>query len=583
MPSHDDSLPCSRLQSPRPVKEHTRARTSRTSTTHMDSRPLVTQRRPKFQATVEEYDSDSSSAGSAPSASTKNASAGVDSDVALPLTPPSSSRDCSPRRGHRPSVHFSTRPPLVLHHRPDSPSSSSSSAASSSSSSSSSSCSSSPSSPTTCAPPSSQSSSKEDRLRRGDTPAQETPFLSIVDKQWGVLFTDKGEPTRRLGEVLRGVANYIIREYEPPSSLVIPPSKLSAFYRRYRLEKEPFPLDALFDFDSRHALRNLELLYQDLSCEYHLIPDSHHHHTRPSIPALTPSGLQTWLTLLIQASPSCESLRLSRLLLDVPLEADPSSSSPASSSPPSATPERLPAQLSRYLLPAHRNEKIYSAIASALDAWYDRTRGITTTTTTKRVMPVSVSSPPSWSTILYDALGGGVSCSSSSSSSSSSTTSSVFSQHRKPKRRPQPQRPHPEKTHYQDMRPRTHETVVLPSGYSTAAVTTTTTTTTNTRHPQLRQRSKCATLTLDDGPEETLPPRTRVSGGPGPRAGELRAQPAHDTGYDLDRRTHRVRVNGRGGYSHHGDQRAESYRLFQGRGPFLTRDELLREKGNHRR
>ncbi|KAG5989968.1 hypothetical protein E4U43_004397 [Claviceps pusilla] len=501
MPSHDDTLPCSRLQSPPPVKEHTRARTSRTSTTHTDSRPLVTRRRPKFQATVEEYDSDSSSAGSAPPASTKSAGAGVDSD----------------------------------------------------------------------------SSSKEDRLRRGDTPARETPFLSIVDKQWGVLFTDEGEPTRRLGEVLRGVANYIIREYEPPSSLVIPPSKLSAFYRRYRLEKEPFPLDALFDFDSRHALRNLELLYQDLSCEYHLIPDSHHHRTRPSIPALTPRGLQTWLTLLIQASPSCESLRLSRLLLDVPLETDPSSSSPSSSSP-SATPERLPAQLSRYLLPAHRNEKIYSAIVSALDAWYDRTRGITTTTTTKRVMPVSVSSPPSWSTILYDALGGGVSC--SSSSSSSSTTSSVFSQHRKPKRLPQPQRPHPEKTHYQDMRPRAHETVVLPSGYSTAAVSTTTT---NTRHPQLRQRSKCATLTFDDGPEETLPPRTRVSGGPGPRAGELRAQPAHDTGYDTDRRTHRVRVNGREGYSHHGDQRAESYRLFQGRVPFLTRDELLREKGNHRR
>ncbi|KAG5913250.1 hypothetical protein E4U42_001340, partial [Claviceps africana] len=179
-----------------------------------------------------------------------------------------------------------------------------------------------------------------------------------------------------------------IRDYEPCASLVIPPGKLSAFYTRYRLQREPFPLDALFDVDSRHGLGSLERLYQDLSCEYHLVPDRRHHSTRPSVPALTPTGLETWLTLLIRASPASESLRLSRLLLDVPLETDPS----PSPSSPRATPERLPAQLSRSLLPAHRNEPIYTAVASALDAWHARA-------STAHRIP--------WTTLLYDALGGG--------------------------------------------------------------------------------------------------------------------------------------------------------------------------------
>ncbi|KAG5983701.1 hypothetical protein E4U55_007450 [Claviceps digitariae] len=584
MPRHEDPMPCPRFQPPRPTDEHIPATTAAAAaTTHTGLRPVVVQKQLKFQATVEEYDSDSSSAGSAvpdrcssPSAPAPSTSAGAETGADagtgrrgmaacndnLPITPPSS-RDCSPRRRHRPSVHFSTRHPVVLHHRTDSSSSSASSSSSSSSSS--------PSSSSSCAS-SSKSSSKEDRVRRAEPLGQETPFLSVVDKQWGVLFTEKGEPTRRLGEVLRGVANYIIREYEPSASLVIPPSKLAAFYRRYRVEKEPFPLEALFDFDSRHALRNLELLYQDLSCEYHLIPDTHHHHhhhhhrSKPSIPALTPTGLQTWLTLLIQASPSSESLRLSRLLLDAPLEADPSpcspsSTCPSSSSSSSAAPERLPAQLSRHLLPAHRNNKIYSAIASALDAWYDRTRN-PPQRTNPNPNPASVSSPPSWSNILYDALGGGV---------SSSSSSNIAPQHRKPKPLPGPPTPHPHKNHHQDIRPRRHETIVLSPRHFAAA---------NTSRPPLRQHSKFAIL--DDATQETTSPlRTRQSRDAGTRSrGDVRA---HSRGVlssssrrvpHPDEQTHHLSGKTQARHAPRQPLRTESYRFSQGREPGLSRDEL---------
>ncbi|TWU75699.1 hypothetical protein ED733_007473 [Metarhizium rileyi] len=266
------------------------------------------------------------------------------------LTPPSSV-ESSPKQ--RPTVHFSTRPPVVLHHRSTSYAY-----------------------PADAEPP--------PPPRRASPPRGDAGQLSVVDRQWGQLFTDHGEPTRRLASVLRGLANYMIREYEPRCSLVIPPVKMFALYRRYRLDKEQFPFQGIFDFQSRHRLRALELLYQDLSCEYHLIQD-HHHSARPYIPALTPAGLQTWLTAFIQASPDSESYRLQQILLDTPLEADHQSPVPA---------ERLPKQLSRHLFPSHRNDRIYRDVVRAIDDW-DKCTG-------------SSSEPPSpsWSNILFEAFRG---------------------------------------------------------------------------------------------------------------------------------------------------------------------------------
>ncbi|KAK2591747.1 hypothetical protein QQS21_010568 [Conoideocrella luteorostrata] len=336
----------------------------------------------RFQATVEDDGSDSSPpdakatrrpSSPSPSPSSRSTTesyiSAAPSSTSQPqqptyhgtLTPPSS-RESSPRR--RPTVHFSTRHPVVLHHRSNSVVSSSSISASTSSSSSS------DEEGDGCR----SASHRETRRRLSLSMAEDdgtTPRLSVVDKQWGTLFTEHGHPTRRLGLVLRGLANYIIREYEPSCSLVIPPNKLYTFYKKYRLDDEQFPFQGIFDYQSRHAIRNLELLYQDLSCEYHLIQD--HHHTRPSTPALTPTGLQTWLTAFIQASPGYEADRLSRILLDVPLETD--SSFSCSSSYTDQKPERLPKQLSRHLLPSSRNDGVCKEIVTALEGWNSRMGG----------------------------------------------------------------------------------------------------------------------------------------------------------------------------------------------------------------
>lgn len=92
-------------------------------------------------------------------------------DPFLPTPPPSITG--SPKL--RPTVHFSERAPPKLHHR---------------------------------TPSRSEAASR----------AGAGPELSVVDLQWGRLFTGDGEPTTRLLQVLRGLANYIVRIVQPWSS-----------------------------------------------------------------------------------------------------------------------------------------------------------------------------------------------------------------------------------------------------------------------------------------------------------------------------------------------------------------------------
>ncbi|PHH76314.1 hypothetical protein CDD83_4269 [Cordyceps sp. RAO-2017] len=115
---------------------------------------------------------------------------------AKPPPPPVSSAPSSPKL--RPTVHFSERPAPRLHHR---------------------------------APARSEASDK----------SSAGPELSIVDLQWGRLFTGYGEPTTRLRQVLRGLADYINAEYEPKNSLVITPGKLHTFYKKCQLDVELYP------------------------------------------------------------------------------------------------------------------------------------------------------------------------------------------------------------------------------------------------------------------------------------------------------------------------------------------------------
>jgi hypothetical protein len=76
-------------------------------------------------------------------------------------------------------------------------------------------------------------------------------MLSAVDLKWGRLFDDKGDPTARLGQVLRGIANYLVVEYSPRNSLVVTPEKLTAFYHEYKLDNETFPFQRMYKFSSQ--------------------------------------------------------------------------------------------------------------------------------------------------------------------------------------------------------------------------------------------------------------------------------------------------------------------------------------------
>ncbi|KAM0352962.1 hypothetical protein ACHAPU_001846 [Fusarium lateritium] len=195
------------------------------------------------------------------------------------------------------------------------------------------------------------------------TPTSQGPSLSAVDMKWGTLFDDKGEPTERLGQVLRGIANYLVREYSPRNSLVITPEKLRVFYHEYKLEAETFPFQQIFDCRPHGALDSLETLYQHLRCENHLI--QRRPGGMPHIPSLTPAGFEHWMTCQIRAFPEHESKRLSHILADLPITADGVFIEDK--------PERLPKQLSRYLLPASRHRETHDLVVDAIAGWIKHT------------------------------------------------------------------------------------------------------------------------------------------------------------------------------------------------------------------
>ncbi|RDA89455.1 hypothetical protein CP532_6118 [Ophiocordyceps camponoti-leonardi (nom. inval.)] len=249
--------------------------------------------------------------------------------------PPSvSSASDSPKL--RPTVHFSDRPPPKLNHRAQ---------------------------------------------NRADSSAKTTPVseLSVVDLQWGRLFTGNGEPTTRLRQVLRGLAGYVISEFEPKNSLVLSPSKLLLFYKRFKLDVEHYPFQVIFDCDSRKLMHSLELLYQDLRCEYHLIQGESKE--KAYIPALTSDGFVNWMSVFIQVSPDSEARRLDSIMAALPIE--------AASDSPDGKAERLPKQLSRHLFPARAHDKTRHRVATALTDWVE-------------AMGYSASRPPSWMSTFRD-------------------------------------------------------------------------------------------------------------------------------------------------------------------------------------
>ncbi|KAI3394296.1 hypothetical protein diail_2943 [Diaporthe ilicicola] len=193
-----------------------------------------------------------------------------------------------------------------------------------------------------------------DDTHRSST-AKDTRQLTAIDQKWGQLFDKDGESTERMEHVVKGLAKYIIDEFMPQGSIVITPEKMAAFYSHHRLDKEVFPFAVLFKSRSKNLHEALEGLYEDLGCQYFLAPaDSR---SRPSVPGLTPAGFKHWLVSFLQAYPDEEAKRLDKVVSALPIEAD---------SLLDGKPERLPKQISRYLLPAKPVRKMQKIVDEAM-------------------------------------------------------------------------------------------------------------------------------------------------------------------------------------------------------------------------
>lgn len=196
--------------------------------------------------------------------------------------------------------------------------------------------------------------SGEDDNRKASS-AKDARQMTAIDQRWGVLFDKEGESTKRMEHVVKGLANYIIEEFMPQHSIVITPEKMAAFYSHHRLDKEVFPFAVLFKSKSKHLNEALESLYEDLGCQYFLTPaDSR---SRPSVPALTPAGFKHWLVSFVQAYPDEEAKRLDKVVSALPIEAD---------SLLDGKRERLPKQISRYLLPEKPVRKVQKIVDEAM-------------------------------------------------------------------------------------------------------------------------------------------------------------------------------------------------------------------------
>ncbi|KAL7809089.1 hypothetical protein V8C26DRAFT_412435 [Trichoderma gracile] len=219
---------------------------------------------------------------------------------------------------------------------------------------------------------------------------------------WPALFNERDEPTPALGRFLRGLANHIIAEYAPIDSLVITPDKLFKFYTRYRLDNEFFPFQRVFDTRYHKSLRGISFLFTDLRCEHHLV--QHSIASKPCIPALTPTGFEDWMTLMIRAFPDREARRLDLVLADIPLFADDRTTSSSSSSSSSSSRsslqggQRLPRELPRELFPERGHARAFDLLASSFAEWKSITSVVVVpseTTTTSLPPPSSSSSSSS--------------------------------------------------------------------------------------------------------------------------------------------------------------------------------------------
>lgn len=208
----------------------------------------------------------------------------------------------------------------------------------------------------------------DDSSKKAATSKDSDIELTVVDQTWGTLFDNHGTPTKRMEHVVQGLADYIIEEFIPQGSIVVTPEKMAAFYSYHRLDKEVFPLAVLFKSRPKDLNEALARLYQDLGCQYFLVPSDTR--SRPAVPGLTPTGFAHWLIIMIQAYPDEEAKRLDSIVSALPIEAE---------SLLDGKSERLPKQISRYLFPETSVRKSQKLVDEAVRGLMEHVNGTPTT------------------------------------------------------------------------------------------------------------------------------------------------------------------------------------------------------------
>ena len=112
--------------------------------------------------------------------------------------------------------------------------------------------------------------------------------------------------------------------------------------------------DQILDIFGTLSYSTISKIYRELRCEHHLIQE--HLSDTPRIPALTPRGFETWMSVMIQAYPDTEFERLSKAVLDMPI----SNADDAR--------ERFPKELPRRLFPSQENLQAQQRCAAILSA-----------------------------------------------------------------------------------------------------------------------------------------------------------------------------------------------------------------------
>lgn len=173
---------------------------------------------------------------------------------------------------------------------------------------------------------------------------------TTLERIWQPLF-DNGNPTMRLSQFLRGLAQHLVDDFEPKSSLVVTPAKMLRFFNETKVEQEHYPWDTIFG--GKMTVASISMTYRKLLCQHHLVQTQNHE--LPSVPGLTPQGFEWLMTCLIQAHPDTEFERLAKAVMNMPISNADNKA------------ERFPKELSRRLLPAEGNIQAEQRLVSSLN------------------------------------------------------------------------------------------------------------------------------------------------------------------------------------------------------------------------